>query len=183
MATTWMIARISSLVTPLFSAPRQWISHSCILPSAPIMARFIIDRVLGSITSSPQPKPQHHAVIASWKGRVKSSAAARFLSTYSAPSVPLRCSSPLRNRSSSNVLIWCPPSHIDGANDIKVIRRRQNLVMVVKLCPPLRRDPLVAIDAARELSGHRADRVGIPAKVHRRQQHVAKRLALRQRPE
>src|SRR6056297_3406097 len=69
------------------------------------MARFIIDRVLASITSSPQPNPQHHAVIASWKGRVKSSAAARFFSTYSAPSVALRCSNPFRNRSSSNALM------------------------------------------------------------------------------
>ncbi len=76
-----MMARISSRVTPLLSAPRQWISHSCILPSAPIMARFIIERVFASIASSPQPKPQHQAVIASWNGRVKSSAAARFFST------------------------------------------------------------------------------------------------------
>ena len=50
-------------------------------PSAPIMARFIIERVLASIVSSLQPKPQHHSVIASWKGRVKASAAVRFFST------------------------------------------------------------------------------------------------------
>src|SRR6056297_184185 len=36
---------------------------------------------------------------------MKSSAAARFFSTYSAPSVALRCSSPFRNRSSSNALM------------------------------------------------------------------------------
>src|SRR6056297_4831 len=102
---TWIIARSSSWVTPLLIAPRQWVSHSAILPNAPIIDRFNIDLVLASITSSPQPNPQHHAVIASWNGRVKSSAAARFFSTYSTPSVALRCSSPLRKRSSSSVLM------------------------------------------------------------------------------
>ena len=60
-----MMARISSQETPFVRAPRQWVSHSCIFPSAPIMARFIMLRVLASITSSPQPNPQHQAVIAS----------------------------------------------------------------------------------------------------------------------
>lgn len=43
---------------------------------------FIIDRVRASIAGSPQPKPQNQAVIASWKGRVKSAAAARFEETF-----------------------------------------------------------------------------------------------------
>ena len=63
--SSWMMARISSLETPLLSAPRQCNSHSVILPKAPIIDRFIIDRVLGSITSSPHPNPQHQAVMAS----------------------------------------------------------------------------------------------------------------------
>mmetsp|Transcript_113888 Transcript_113888/g.254187 ORF Transcript_113888/g.254187 Transcript_113888/m.254187 type:complete len:201 (+) Transcript_113888:244-846(+) len=90
-----MIARISSRVTPLLIAPLQWSSHSCILPNAPIIAKFIMERTFTSITASPQPKPQHHAVMASWNGRVKSSAAARFFSTYSAPNVALRCARPI----------------------------------------------------------------------------------------
>ena len=57
-------ALISSLVTPLVIAPLQCISHSCILPSAPIIDKFIIERVFISMTSSPHPKPQHHSVIA-----------------------------------------------------------------------------------------------------------------------
>ncbi len=31
---------------PVLIAPLQWISHSCILPKAPIIDRFIMDRVL-----------------------------------------------------------------------------------------------------------------------------------------
>jgi hypothetical protein len=54
---TWMIARISSFETPLFIAQRQWVSHSAIFPSAPIIDMFIIERVFASITSSPHPKP------------------------------------------------------------------------------------------------------------------------------
>src|SRR6056300_2062141 len=104
---------MSSWVTPLVIAPRQWVSHSAILPKAPIIDRFIIDRVFASITSSPQPKPQHHAVIASWKGRVKSSAVSKLFCTYSAPRVDLRCSSPFRNRSSSKTLMLSSNLHRD----------------------------------------------------------------------
>ena len=42
-------------------ALRQWVSHSAILPKAPIIDRFIIERVLAAITSSPHPKPLHQA--------------------------------------------------------------------------------------------------------------------------
>ena len=66
-------------------------------------------RVFASSASSPQPKPQHQAVIASWKGRLKSSAAARFFSTYAAPTVAFRRSSPFSKRFSSNTLILSLP--------------------------------------------------------------------------
>ncbi len=47
MPITWMMARISSRLTPLVVASLPWVSDSCTLPSATICAAFFEKRLTG----------------------------------------------------------------------------------------------------------------------------------------
>src|SRR5258708_4380566 len=90
-------SRISSLLTPLRSAPPMWSLSSWGLFSAPSMARLSRLRVFFGSSSRPHTAPQQYSVMNSWNGRLNSSALFREFSTYSLPSTVLRISSPFSN--------------------------------------------------------------------------------------
>src|SRR5215475_9408023 len=73
--------RISFAVRPLPSAPRVWVSNSCIFPRAAIIPRLRIERSRGVSVLSPQVSPQPYWVTRRWKSRLKSSTFSRARST------------------------------------------------------------------------------------------------------
>src|SRR5947209_320369 len=70
-------SRISSLLTPLTSAPLICTRNSCGRFRIEIMARLSMLRVLRGNSSRPQIAPQQYSVTSSWNGLLKSSAVFR----------------------------------------------------------------------------------------------------------
>src|SRR3546814_1713767 len=90
MATCMRISRISSLVTPLVSAPLIWVRSSWFRLSALSMAILSMLRILSGSPSRPQTAPQQYSVTNRCIGMLKSSAAAKDFSTKSLPRTLLR---------------------------------------------------------------------------------------------
>jgi hypothetical protein len=75
------ISRISSLVTPLTSAPLMWTRNSWGRLRIEIIARLSMLRVLRGSSSRPQTAPQQYSVTSSWNGLLKLSAFFRAFET------------------------------------------------------------------------------------------------------
>src|SRR3954470_13968218 len=100
---------ISSLETPLLSAPRMCSLSSCSLPSAVSMARFSSERVLRGKPGRFQMSFQQWLWRYSLNSRLKSSTFACDFSTHALPSTSVRVFSPSFSRSLLGLASIAPP--------------------------------------------------------------------------
>src|SRR3954469_7733292 len=100
---------ISSLLTPLLSAPRMWSLSSCSLPSAVSMARFSSERVLRGKPGRFQMSFQQWLCRYSLNSRLKSSTLACDFSTQALPSTSVRVFRPSFSRSLFGLESMRPP--------------------------------------------------------------------------